>query len=676
MIKKRGRFSEEEARYFMAQILTACQHMHLNSVIHRDLKLGNIMLDADMQIKIGDFGLAALLSYPEERKRTVCGTPNYIAPEILYDQGQGHSFEVDIWSVGVILYTLVVGKPPFQTSNVQKIYERIKRNEYEIPPECPVSLQARQLIGAILQPDPSIRPTLIQIMNHPWFTQASVPRALPASSCTTMALLPPMSMAQSQANLLELQQIGRWIPNADDELPEELEDIEMTDAEPAGREDLRSRLGTMVDIENQRAQVNSEAEKAVNPDAPVSTLLKAGQALQKVPPSAAAPSRAPRRPANTMMAGAGAGAGAGTGTSARPPFTARIVDHLSAAMAAYEANAELLLPLHTSALTFSAALGPATEPPEQLEPRPDGTVRRCPPVPSAFILSWLDASDRYGLGYALSNGSIGVHFRDGSTTVLAPSRAAFDYVCPTRRAAASNGTSTPADAESQLASDLLRRKEYPLPRDAQGNVLSEAATDQAASDLRAAASPYLSNDLVNKLEILMYFQAEITDRLCNADHPLLRHASDASLAGLSLPFVHRWFRASTAIVFVFSDDLVQFNFYDHIKVLISNRGAVVGAIIPNEAAGAGTPGGPPVQLLYTWRIDELANITRRDRSQREAGALTAAHATASSRPSAVPFADLVQINITSPEERRAARRVWRKLPVCREVLAKSVGLDV
>ena len=103
----------------MIQILAGIQNMHNNSIIHRDLKLGNVFLDKHMKVKIGDFGLAALLKYPEERKKTVCGTPNYIAPEILYDQGEGHSFEVDIWSVGVILYTLLVGRPPFQTSNVQ-----------------------------------------------------------------------------------------------------------------------------------------------------------------------------------------------------------------------------------------------------------------------------------------------------------------------------------------------------------------------------------------------------------------------------------------------------------------------------------------------------------------------------------------------------------------------------
>lgn len=97
--------------------------MHTHQVIHRDLKLGNLFLDADMNVKVGDFGLAALIESPGERKKTICGTPNYIAPEVLFDQDNGHSFEVDTWSIGVILYTLVVGKPPFQTKDVKAIYK-------------------------------------------------------------------------------------------------------------------------------------------------------------------------------------------------------------------------------------------------------------------------------------------------------------------------------------------------------------------------------------------------------------------------------------------------------------------------------------------------------------------------------------------------------------------------
>lgn len=123
MLRRRRRFTEMEARVFMVQLIGACHYMHTHQVIHRDLKLGNLFLDSRMNIKVGDFGLAALIENPGERKKTICGTPNYIAPEVLFDTANGHSFEVDTWSIGVILYTLVVGRPPFQTKDVKAIYK-------------------------------------------------------------------------------------------------------------------------------------------------------------------------------------------------------------------------------------------------------------------------------------------------------------------------------------------------------------------------------------------------------------------------------------------------------------------------------------------------------------------------------------------------------------------------
>jgi serine/threonine protein kinase len=104
MLRRRQRLTEPEVRFFMLQILGATKYMHDKRVIHRDLKLGNVFLDDRMNAKLGDFGLAALLVDDNERKRTICGTPNYIAPEILCDKGYGHSYEVDLWSIGVILY--------------------------------------------------------------------------------------------------------------------------------------------------------------------------------------------------------------------------------------------------------------------------------------------------------------------------------------------------------------------------------------------------------------------------------------------------------------------------------------------------------------------------------------------------------------------------------------------
>lgn len=118
------------------------------------LKLGNLFLNDKMEVKIGDFGLATKLEFDGDRKRTICGTPNYIAPEILEGKS-GHSYEVDTWSLGVIIYTLLVGKPPFETQDVKTTYQKIKKNEYSFPEHVKISKQAKSLVQSILQLDPA-----------------------------------------------------------------------------------------------------------------------------------------------------------------------------------------------------------------------------------------------------------------------------------------------------------------------------------------------------------------------------------------------------------------------------------------------------------------------------------------------------------------------------------------
>jgi polo-like kinase 1 len=93
----------------------------------QSLKLGNLFISEKMEIKLGDFGLATKLEFDGEKKRTICGTPNYIAPEVL-DGKNGHSYEVDVWSLGVVLYTLIIGKPPFETPDVKTTYKKIRMN--------------------------------------------------------------------------------------------------------------------------------------------------------------------------------------------------------------------------------------------------------------------------------------------------------------------------------------------------------------------------------------------------------------------------------------------------------------------------------------------------------------------------------------------------------------------
>ncbi|KAL5006331.1 hypothetical protein ScPMuIL_015137 [Solemya velum] len=180
--KRRKAITEPETRYFVKQVILACQYLHNNKVIHRDLKLGNLFLNDEMEIKIGDFGLATRVDYDGERKRTLCGTPNYIAPEVLGKKG--HSFEVDVWSLGCIVYTLLCGKPPFETSCLKDTYMRIKKNEYHIPSR--VSIPARNLIQKMLKSDPTDRPNMDQIIEDEFFISGYLPSRLP-TSCLTMA---------------------------------------------------------------------------------------------------------------------------------------------------------------------------------------------------------------------------------------------------------------------------------------------------------------------------------------------------------------------------------------------------------------------------------------------------------------------------------------------------------
>ena len=198
LLKRRKKLTELEVQCYAHQIIKALQYLHSHRVIHRDLKLGNLFISEKMEIKVGDFGLATKLEFDGERKRTVCGTPNYIAPEILEGK-TGHSFEVDVWSLGVIMYTLIIGKPPFETNNVKETYKRIKMGNYSFPENAVISEPAKDLIQSILVLDPHKRPKLDDVLNHDFFhIGISIPKTMQQS---TLACPP------------SLNYIRKFIPN-------------------------------------------------------------------------------------------------------------------------------------------------------------------------------------------------------------------------------------------------------------------------------------------------------------------------------------------------------------------------------------------------------------------------------------------------------------------------------
>ena len=128
-----------------------------------------------MELKIGDFGLATKLEFDGERKRTICGTPNYIAPEIL-EAKQGHSYEVDIWSLGVMMYLLLSGNPPFISDTEAGLFKKIEKGflTFEGKEWSKVSIHAKDLILRMIKVNPKKRITSEQALKHPWFLKKKI----------------------------------------------------------------------------------------------------------------------------------------------------------------------------------------------------------------------------------------------------------------------------------------------------------------------------------------------------------------------------------------------------------------------------------------------------------------------------------------------------------------------
>ena len=161
------RVKEREARRFFRQIISALQYCHSNMVIHRDLKPENLLLDENLNIKIIDFGFANVTK-PGRLLETFCGSPAYAAPEMIAGQKYAGA-EVDIWSIGVILYALICGYLPFDDENNARLFKLILEAEYSFPDF--VSEGAKDLISRLLRIDPKDRLTLEQVRQHSWVNE-------------------------------------------------------------------------------------------------------------------------------------------------------------------------------------------------------------------------------------------------------------------------------------------------------------------------------------------------------------------------------------------------------------------------------------------------------------------------------------------------------------------------
>ncbi|WWD22337.1 hypothetical protein CI109_106828 [Kwoniella shandongensis] len=594
MLRRRKRYTEPEARYYLVQLIAACQYMHQTNVIHRDLKLGNLFLDVNMDIKVGDLGLAALIEKPGDRKKTICGTPNYIAPEVLFDTANGHSFEVDIWSVGVILYTLLIGRPPFQTKDVKAIYKRIRENRYEFPQDKEISSSAQELIMTILNTDPDKRPTLEAILSHRWFLDGPFPASIPASANDFAPDFRNVSLSQSRRNFQNLcrrAKIGVDIPiNTEPPRP-------------------RTALGPSI------MQQERDFKNAVQPDSPISALLNSARQplvqaptaikepslLRKLSAAGAASTLSPARKTaygkengaagpssarrHTAMERVGeeeeeeelaeapndAPRGQDRAVQERELATqkARIVSQMAGERHTHHHHHPLdrnaASPRRAAPLSSATTLPRApTAAPRERDIAPGKTkefksslfetfgqnlahalskaeteagfwtpqIKDKPAAPKVFIVSWLDYCTKYGMGFVMTDGSVGAHFNDSETLVYSPNMQYFDDI-------------RPAEADDRF--QTVRRNH---------------SIDRYPSDL------------TNKVYLLKYFHQYMMDRLFS-DHPWTYY--DESLT-TGMVFVVKFLRMKHVVLFRLSNDVLQFNFLDHVKLILSHEGLVVSVI--------------------------------------------------------------------------------------------------
>jgi polo-like kinase 1 len=414
LLRRRKRLSELEVQCYLLQILSALKYMHSHKVIHRDLKLGNLFLSDKMEIKIGDLGLATKLEFEGERKRTICGTPNYIAPEVL-DGKQGHSYEVDIWSFGVIAYTLLVGKPPFETSDVKTTYRRIRMNAYSFPEHISLSDASKSLITCILVSDPSKRPSLDDILSHDFFHQGtSIPKLMPTS---TLACPPSASY------------IRQFMPSA----------------KP--------------------------------PQSPTSRMT------ETAPTTVASTNRFTIRNSREML-------------STEKPTTFSKQES--------EPNLENKHNRHAkSSVTSAAAIG----------------------ISEVCVKKWVDYSSKYGLGYLLSNGAVGVFFNDSTKLILSPNGHMFHYL-------------EKRGPERQEGISMHYLTDYP-------------------------------KEISKKVTLLQHFRSYL-----EGDAKQETCIEGEESAGVPT-YVKKWMRTKHAIMFRLSNKIVQVNFQDHTEVVLSSESRMV-----------------------------------------------------------------------------------------------------
>lgn len=539
MIRTRKHICEAELRYYLHQMVSGLSYLKGELVIHRDLKLGNLFLDHNMTIKMGDFGLAAKLENENERKKTICGTPNYIAPEVLQGGAGGHSFEVDVWSLGVVMYTLLVGRPPFETSNLKATYKKIATNSYAFPADREdISAEARDLIKLMLNQEPAQRPPIEDIKHHPFLTNSLVPAYVPKAS---MICLPQPrchgdyspkspthywmeSPASSQKGLIKRKPIKRLSP-----------------AQLKASTEAKARAHSGKDSGICAA---SPRKLIMSPNSQMTSVLVAPSAhivtrvAQLTSPTITGEENSNR----IVQMAAHKTAHKTVQESAKGPVDKtllRLSKMLTAALEQVEkaadfTNDEDILHANTRARELiEATANRLVEPGGYEGADPNNASLQG----NVMVARWVDYSSKYGLVYQLSNLCTGISFIDDTKVVFDAATNTVDYYVPQLVA-----------GQKTLHDDRHFRFHF-----------SEAPPS-----------------LKKKMDLLVYFVCFYSKKKVDSEAVAAQmgeHISGVASPIAPMVYVQKWTRKKNAVLFRLSDGNVQANFLDHNKVLIWAGGA-------------------------------------------------------------------------------------------------------
>ena len=464
VLKYRGKVTEPEARYYMRQMVTGVAYIHSQKVVHRDLKPGNMFLSDRMIVKIGDFGLATRLD-GQCRRVTICGTPNYIAPEVLYKQA--YSYEADVWALGCILYALLVGQPPFDTATLKEIYARICNNNYREVDDTIASRSGQDLIKWLLQPNPELRPSLERVKEHAYLTKEYVPTSLPRISCFQMpptSIIDPMSSPSANSTTSRNQKLNKIQVHTTQQIPQQ---PSQPQSQPL----------------QQQHQIN-RSQKILRKESKVISWL--ARKLPKVPKF--------RQRLSSVLC---------------PDH--KKMGYMAQSMQMHQA-------LETCITEIKCKNKLTNHPP----------VKDIVPL---FITKWIDYSNKYGLGFQLSDKSVGVLFNDNT----------------------------------KISYTHDRRVEY------------VTTDDEVTRYHREEDIPVV---LQEKLELLQHF-TQYMDKFMTEGGEIKKHrAVTKQSKNACVPRMRRWLRTDKTIVMELTVPLLQVNFFeDHTKLVVSQESPRRGYII-------------------------------------------------------------------------------------------------